>query len=112
MKMKVHDLIDKEGRIFAFEVSNMFFSRRRLCKLVGSIPGVLILKVPGPRSYFKGEEEFCEFEICGQKFVAWEPFGDNSRYWIGLKPPHWCEQVEIIRSAFMGHKLFKLFDVK
>jgi hypothetical protein len=110
--MKVHDLIDKEGRVFAFEVNNVFLSRRRLCKLVRAIPEVVIHKAPGFRSYFKGDEEFCEFEIRGQKFVAWEPFGDNSRYWIGPKPPLWCEQVEIVRSAFMNRKLFRVFGMK
>jgi hypothetical protein len=57
----------------------------------------------------KGEDEFCEFEIKGQKFVALEPFGDNSRYWIGPKPSKWCEQVAIVRSTFVNHKLFVFF---
>jgi hypothetical protein len=107
--MKVHDLIDKEGRVFAFEISNTFFGRKRLCRLVRSIPEARIIKAPGLRSFFKGEDEFCEFEIRGQKFVAWEPYGDNSRYWIGSEPPHWCEQLETVRSVFMHHKLFGLF---
>jgi hypothetical protein len=107
--MKVHDQIDKEGRISAFEVSNTFLSRKGLCKIVRSIPETQIIKAPRFRSYFKGEDEFCEFEIRGQKFKAWEPFGDNSRYWIGSEPPHWCEQLEVVRSAFMSHKLFGIF---
>jgi hypothetical protein len=108
--MKVYDLIDKEGRVFAFEINNKFFGRMKLCKLVRSIPETQILKAPTYRSFhLKGEDEFCEFEISGQKFVAWEPYGDNSRYWIGPKPPLWCEQVEVIRSAFVNHKLFGIF---
>jgi hypothetical protein len=104
--MKIYDQLDKEGRVSAFEISNAFFSRRRLCKLVRSIPETQIIKAPGFRSFFKGEDEFCIFETRGQKFVAWEPFNDNSRYWIGPKPPLWCEQVEVVRSAFANHKLF------
>ena len=108
--MKVHDLADKEGRIFAFEISNTFMSRKRLCRFVQSIPEVKIIKAPRFRSLFKGEDEFCEFEIQGQTFVAWEPFGDNSHYWIGPKSAKRCEQVEIIRSAFMRRKLFGIFS--
>jgi hypothetical protein len=108
--MKVYDLIDKEGRVFAFEVNNTFFGRMKLCKLVRSIPETQIIKAQSHRSFrFKGEDEFCEFEIHGQKFVAWEPFGDNSRYWIGSKSRMWCEQVAIVRSAFANHKLFGFF---
>jgi hypothetical protein len=106
--MKVYDQLDKEGRISAFEISALL-GRRRLCKLVRSIPEARIIKAPGFRSFFKGEDEFCEFEIHGQKFKAWEPYNDNSRYWIGSDPPHWCEQLETIRSAFLQHKLFGLF---
>jgi hypothetical protein len=111
--MKVYNIKDKEGHIFAFEIYNTFFSRKRLYNLVRSIPGVQIVKAPSFRFFrFKGEDEFCEFEIRRQKFMAWEPFGDNSRYWIGSKPRHWCEEVEIVRSAFVNHKLFRFFGVK
>jgi hypothetical protein len=104
--MKVHDLKDKEGRVFAFEISNLLLSRRKICKLIQSIPEMKILKKPNFRS--RHEEEFCEFEIQGQKFVAWEPFGDNDHYWIGPKSTVWCEQVEIVRNAFINHKRFGL----
>ncbi|MGH7953155.1 MAG: hypothetical protein ACREFE_14740 [Limisphaerales bacterium] len=104
--MKIHDIKDEEGRIFAFEVNNLFFTRKGLCRFIRSIPEVKILKAPGFRSFFKGEDEFCEFEIQGHKFVAWEPWNDNSCYWIGPNPPNWCEQVEIVRNAFANHKLF------
>jgi hypothetical protein len=110
--MKVYDIMDKEGRIFAFEISNTFFGRNRLCNLVRSIPETQIIKAPGFRSFFKGEDEFCEFEIRGQKFVAWEPWGDNSRYWIGPKSRDWCEQIGILRIAFVNHKLLDFFDLK
>ena len=103
--MKIYDLKDKEGRTFAFEVSSLL-GRRKLCKLIQSIPEIKILKAPNFRS--RHEDEFCEFEIQGQKFVAWEPFADNSRFWIGPKPTIWCKQVEIVRSIFKNHKLFGL----
>ncbi len=34
-----------------------------------------------PRRFsWMGEDEFCEFELEGQTFVVYEPFGDSSRY--------------------------------
>ena len=104
--MKVHDLKDKEGRIFAFEVGNTFLSRRRLYKIAKSIPETKIIKAPKIRHFFRSVDEFCEFEVQGQKFVAWEPWGDNDHYWIGPQPPLWCKQVEIVRSRFVNYKVF------
>jgi hypothetical protein len=51
-------------------------------------------------SWFR-EEQFCEFEVEGQRFVIEEPYGDNSRYWIGPEPPAWCEQIGVVRDAFV-----------
>jgi hypothetical protein len=101
--MKLYDLKDKDGRIFAFEIPNWRLSRNGVCKVVRSIPEAHVLRTPRFLSRFR-EEEFCGFEVYGQKFKAREPFGDNSRYWIGPEPPHWCEQVEVARDAFARHK--------
>ena len=95
--MTIYDLKDKEGRIFAFEIDNV--GRECLCKIIRSFPEVHILREPKFLSEMR-EDEFCEFEIRGQKFRAWEPFGDNSRYWIGPEPTKWCEQVNTVRELF------------
>ena len=97
--MKVYDLHDPNGHVFAFEVENIFLSRRGVVRVVRAIPGVVVARTPRLFSWLR-EEEFCEFVIDGQTFVAWESFGDNSRYWIGPKPPHWCEQLTRVREAF------------
>jgi hypothetical protein len=104
--MKVYDLRDEHGRVFAFEVPNFLLRRRGLARIVNSIPGVRLLRVPAPFSWF-GEEEFCEWELDGVKFVAWEPFGDNSRYWVGpADSPAWHPQIETVRRAFAEASVF------
>ena len=97
--MKVHDVKDEEGRVFAFEVSNTLLGRRGLCRVVRRIPGARLMKEPAAFSWFS-EEEFCEFQVGDVTFVAWEPFGDNSRYWIGPKPPRWVPEMAGVREAF------------
>ena len=42
----------------------------------------------------------------GQRFLVEEPFGDNSRYWIGPEPPVWCEQIDVVRRAFLNANSF------
>src|SRR4051812_48504811 len=99
--VKTFDLTDNEGRILAFEIDNCRINRRSVCDVIRSIPGVTIRREP-KRWWISLEEEFCEFDLDGVRFVAWEPFGDNSRYWIGPKPPRWVPQIETIRCAFQA----------
>lgn len=103
--MKLYDLKDESGRIFAFQVDN--FGRHRACRFVGKIPGVVVLR--RQRHFqFLSEDESCEFELEGQRFVIYEPWGDNSRYWVGPEPPQWCPQVERVRNAFAAYKASEL----
>ncbi len=101
--MRIHDLRDEEGHVFTFEIDNLNVGRKDVCAVVRAIPGATIIRGPKLFSWLR-EEEFCEFEIEGQRFKIWEPFGDNSRYWIGPQPPQWCSQVEIVRDAFVRHQ--------
>jgi len=105
--MKTYDLKDKEDRVYAFEVGNFMLTRGGLCRLVRRIPGCRVTRRPTPFMRWSSEEneEFCEFEVDGVPFVAWEPWGDNSRFWVGPKvkegqTPQWSPTVDRVRDAF------------
>ena len=98
--MHIYDLYDKQGRAFAFEIDNLVISRGAVAEVVRSIAGARVLHQS--HSWW-GPDVFCEFEIGGMQFQAWEPWGDNSRYWIGPKPPEFCEQTAIVRAAFAAY---------
>ncbi len=100
--MKIFDLHDKEGRCFAFEVNNLGLSRHGLCRVVKGIPSAVLLSTPRFLSWFR-EEIFCTFSLEGATFSAWEPFGDNSRYWIGPEPALYVPQIAAVRAAFAAH---------
>src|ERR1017187_10267254 len=101
--MKVYDLADADGRVFAFEVDNWLLGRHGAFRVARSIPGVRILRAPRFLS-FLDEDQFCEFELDRQRFDIWEPWGGDSRYWIGPEPPDWCEQLDEVRAAFVRHQ--------
>ena len=111
-KVKTHGIKSDDGKEFAFEVDNFHLGRAGLCRLVSLIPGCVVVRKPSRfRWSFEDEEEFCEFELDGVRFVAWEPYGDNSRYWVGPKspagtPPKWCPQVDRVREAFVQARPF------
>jgi hypothetical protein len=95
----IHDLRDKDGRVFAFEIDNLLIGRLGVCKVVESIPEARV--VERPRLFARSQVcAFCVFEVSGIAFVAEEPFGDDSRYWIGPEPPRWVAEIEVVRAAF------------
>jgi hypothetical protein len=77
--MKVYDLEDEEGRAFAFEV-DATIGQRGAERVVAGIPDVRMIR---RRRALSGDDAFCGFELVGVAFVIEEPWGDNSRYWIG-----------------------------
>ena len=97
--MKTYELLDTDGRVYAFEVNNSGLGRKGVCRVVETIPDATIIRRPKFLSWFR-EEVFCEFDVDGKTFVAWEPYGDNSRYWIGPEPPRWLPQTQSVRDAF------------
>lgn len=84
----------------AEQVASLSFDITPVCRVASSIPGAVIVRQPQFLSSLR-EEVFCEFEVGGVRFVAWEPFGDNSRYWIGPEPARWVSQIVIVREAFL-----------
>ena len=106
--MKTFELLDEEDRMFAFEVNNAGLGRKGVCRVVDTIPGAQIIRRPKFLSWFR-EDVFCEFLVDGRTFVAWEPFGDNSRYWIGPEPTEWLPQTQSIRDAFEAFRESRFF---
>lgn len=97
--MRTFPLFDKNGRLFAFEIGNLLIGRRGVCKVVERIKGPTLTRRPKLFSWPR-EDVFCEFAVDGESFVAVEPFGDNSRYWIGPNPARWVPQTEKVHEAF------------
>src|SRR5262245_34019463 len=89
-ELKLYEIRDDQNRVIAFEISNLFISRRRVCRVVERIAGARITTRPKFLSWSR-QDVFCEFELDGASFQIEEPYGDNSRYWVGRKPPGWHE---------------------
>jgi len=103
--MKVYDLHDKEGRVFAFQIENVVIGRREVCYVASRIPGATLLRRPVRFLSWFRESTFCEFELEGVRFSADEgPWGDDSRYWVGPEPPRWVPQLHVVRQAFLDYR--------
>ena len=42
-----------------------------------------VTSVQQRKMFAKSADVHVNFKYCGQPYIVWEPYGDNSRYWIG-----------------------------
>jgi hypothetical protein len=80
--MKTYPIFDKEhGPIDAFEIENAYVGVGTVADLLNKIVGVS--DVRARKIFSKSGDIRVEFKYQGKDCVVVEPFGDNSRYWIG-----------------------------
>jgi len=99
--MKTFLLNSGEGELTGFEVSNSFLSSGGIARCVRRIRGC---DVVSSRRWFSADEVHVRFLFASKRFIVWEPFGDNSRLWVGPEdgeviPP---EIIEDLRLKFEG----------
>lgn len=73
---------DKEQAV-GFEVDSIYLSRKSLAEILRRTEGVTDVLLRG--RFGSSDDVRVEFKYRGQGYLVWEPFGDNSRYWIGPK---------------------------
>ena len=76
--MRTYPLL-ASGAIHAFEVSNAWLRPRAIARLVRSKGAEITFK----RRLFGPGDLRLTFRYKGREFQVVEPFGDNSRYWVG-----------------------------
>lgn len=79
--MKTYPIKDKTGRLYAFEIENAYIGLRPLVGTISSVPGVSDIRSRAADE--RPDDVRVTFRFAGGAFVIVEPFGDNSRYWIG-----------------------------
>jgi hypothetical protein len=75
--MKTYPLRRQDGSLLAFEITSAWVTFRPLYGILRSVQGVTDVK----RNWFKDDR--VTFKFHGEPFVINEPWGDNSRYWLG-----------------------------
>ena len=102
--METFPIFDKDkGFPFAFEIENAFISAVWACKVLSKIPSVTVVRANGFPMF---EEIRAEFLFREKPYVISEPFGDNSRYWIGPKDPSLVhDDVTDLEQAFRSYRV-------
>ena len=75
--MKTYPIYRPDGSLFAFEITSAWLIFRPLYKILLSVDGVSDIH----RNWFNDNR--ISFNFHSVQFVVNEPWGDNSRYWVG-----------------------------
>jgi hypothetical protein len=104
INMKIYPVIAANGtNSDAFEIENAYISIRSIAKLLNQINDVT--SVRSKKLFSSASDIHIEFNYRDQPYVVWEPFGDNSRYWIGPRDERKFEGENIIlEQAFISYK--------
>ena len=93
-----------------FEIDNIYVSLKTIARILNSIDGVA--DVNKRRLFSKWDDIHIWFRYIDHECVVIEPYGDNSRYWIGPKNPEEKFDFSSIDVAFKKHQpppMAKLF---
>jgi|MudIll2142460700_1097286.scaffolds.fasta_scaffold348822_2 hypothetical protein len=103
--MRIFDLRNEAGEVHAFEIRNLFVSRRRACRIAASVPGAEMLHA---KKSWSADDLFCVFRLGSRVIEITEPFGDSSRFLVGGNPPGWSDELSKVREVFAREPILTL----
>jgi hypothetical protein len=103
--MKTYPHVREDGTTAYFEISNAFpWSWGFMRRVLASVPGVSDFK------RIRSNDDRFAFVYLGRRCVVNEPFGDNSRYWIGPVEKDPPIDMTPVRDAFTQFNFRLTFD--
>lgn len=103
--MRTYPILKGE-KLHAFEITSTWIRFQPLRALIGSVSGVSHVA----RQHFS-DNRIC-FRFQNTPMVVNEPFGDNSRYWIGCAVSDQCDEIDLhpLKRAFDEYHGFTLLN--
>jgi len=97
--MKTFPICRDDGSMKAFEIRSAWITFHLLFKILRAVEGV------GDAKRNRKGDDRVVFRYRGEDFVVNEPWGDNSRYWIGPRDAADSPlDVSQIQEAFVRHQ--------
>ena len=102
--MRTHPIRNAIDQLVGFEIENAYIGPWRVARVLRGIEGVSDVRV---RRLFGPEPEVhVRFTFQGRRCIVWEPFGDNSRYWICVEAPEdGAVDVAPLEQAFRQYRV-------
>lgn len=102
--MKTFPLVSEpDGRLRAFEVENAYIGPSAVAQVLRGTEGVTEVE---PRRIFSRDcEVHVKFKYRSHPCIVWEPYGDNSRYWIGPESEDsYTEDMAPVEKSFANYR--------
>jgi hypothetical protein len=97
--METYPIRRPDGSLHAFEISNTFIWMGTIRRILSSVDGVSSI-----RRQLRSDDRLT-FIFNGDPWIVHEPWGDNSRYWIGPRDAaNHSLVVEPVHDAFVRYK--------
>jgi hypothetical protein len=97
-----HEVDDTTGKIVAFEIENVYISPSTVASVLSGVKGVS--DVRRRRIFSVWDEVHVRFRYRDAECVVREPFGDNSRFWVGQEDVVEAVDMSEIERAFIKHR--------
>ena len=100
--MKTHIAKEDNGYLIAFEIEAIYYSRNAIAEILKATRGVSAVQFGG--RFGSNNDVRLMFNFLNSSFIVWEPYGDNSRYWIGPKESSQKPiDIRIVELAFINY---------
>ncbi|MBZ2208396.1 hypothetical protein [Massilia soli] len=94
---------EPDGRLSAFEVENAYIGPSAVAQILRGTEGVT--EVEQRRLFSRDSDVHVKFKYRGYPCIVWEPYGDNSRYWIGpASTGMFTEDMAPVEKAFAHYQ--------
>lgn len=102
--LRTYPLKNNSGETYAFEVGNALLSPREIARFVKTGLGAEL--TAGPQSFLASDDMRLRFRYAGTEFEVVEPYGDNSRYWVGPAGanPSRVASIDDLHAAFVSYR--------
>lgn len=103
--MEVYPITREDGKASpAFEIENLYIGTTAITRILKGVNGVTEIEIP--RIFTRNDGVHVDFKFRGHPYIVWEPYGDNSRYWIGPKEdPLEQPADESLKKAFEKYRV-------
>jgi hypothetical protein len=100
--MKTHMAKECDGHLIAFEIEAIYYSRNAIAEILKTVKGVSDVQFGG--RFGSNNDVRLMFNFQNSSFIVWEPYGDNSRYWIGpMESSQKPVDIRTIELAFINY---------
>lgn len=103
--MKTYPIYKDNGLLRGFEITGSWIRFGPLLRILRSVDGVTDV------TRQRLNDDRVSFKFLGRNAIINEPWGDSSRYWVGLENPDENQEVDIspIHEAFKRYRGLTVF---